>query len=205
MNNLEIYEKGRDVPASAQKKIAGGRLNGMTDISPMWRIKKLTELFGPCGIGWREEIKRTWLEPFDEETVVNVEIMLYYKYEGEWSAGLPGIGGSKIRTKETKGIYIDDDAFKKAHTDALSVACKLLGIGADVYWERDTKYTGTDAETMKPITPETLAAFGVPKDKIESTVNFFEKNVGKPVALFDDDDLARCWATLEKWKAEGRL
>lgn len=55
------------------------------------------------------------------------------------------------------------------------------------------------------ITPETLAAFGVPKDKIESTVNFFEKNVDKPVALFDDDDLARCWATLEKWKAEGRL
>ena len=55
------------------------------------------------------------------------------------------------------------------------------------------------------ITPETLAAFGVPKDKIESMVNFFEKNVGKPVALFDDDDLARCWVTLEKWKAEGRL
>lgn len=205
MNNLEIYEKGRDVPAIAQKKITGGRLNGMTDISPMWRIKKLTELFGPCGIGWREEIKRTWLEPFDEETVVNVEIMLYYKYEGEWSAGLPGIGGSKIRTRETKGIYIDDDAFKKAHTDALSVACKLLGIGADVYWERDTKYTGTGAETMKPITPETLAAFGVPKDKIESRIEFFEKKVGKPVALFDGDDLARCWATLEKWKAEGRL
>ena len=55
------------------------------------------------------------------------------------------------------------------------------------------------------ITPETLAAFGVPKDKIESRIEFFEKKVGKPVALFDDDDLARCWATLEKWKAEGRL
>lgn len=55
------------------------------------------------------------------------------------------------------------------------------------------------------ITPETLAAFGVPKEKIESRIEFFEKKVGKPVALFDDDDLARCWATLEKWKAEGRL
>lgn len=55
------------------------------------------------------------------------------------------------------------------------------------------------------ITPEALAAFGVPKDKIESAVDFFEKNVGKPVALFGDDDLARCWKTLEKWKAEGRL
>ena len=55
------------------------------------------------------------------------------------------------------------------------------------------------------ITPETLSAFGVPKDKIESRIEFFEKKVGKPVALFDDDDLARCWATLEKWKAEGRL
>lgn len=36
----------------------------------------------------------------------------------------------------------DDDAYKKAYTDAQSVACKALGVGADVYWEADpTKYS----------------------------------------------------------------
>ena len=46
MENLELYEKVRSVPENAQKEIKGGRLKGMTDINPMWRIKKLTEEFG---------------------------------------------------------------------------------------------------------------------------------------------------------------
>lgn len=50
MTNLEIYEKSRTVPKEAKKSIAGGKLKGKTDINPMWRIKKLTELFGPCGV-----------------------------------------------------------------------------------------------------------------------------------------------------------
>ena len=53
MSNLELYEKFRAVPQEAQKAIGGGRLKGMTDINPMWRLKVLTEQFGPCGIGWK--------------------------------------------------------------------------------------------------------------------------------------------------------
>ena len=48
MSNLDLYNKVRTVPPEAQKKITGGRLNGMTDINPMWRIKALTEQFGIC-------------------------------------------------------------------------------------------------------------------------------------------------------------
>ena len=37
-----------------------------------------------------------------------------------------------------------------AYTDALSVSCKQLGIGADVYWEKDrTKYSVSN-EVEKP-------------------------------------------------------
>ena len=49
---MEIYEKMQDTPKEAQKQIGAGRLKGFTDINPMWRIKRLTEVFGPCGIGW---------------------------------------------------------------------------------------------------------------------------------------------------------
>ena len=62
MGNLDIYEKVRSVPDSAKKTIKGGRTSGMTDINPMWRIKALTELFGPCGNGWKEAIMGTWAE-----------------------------------------------------------------------------------------------------------------------------------------------
>ena len=51
-DNLKIYNMIKKVPDEAQKKITGGRLSGMTDIKPMWRIEKLTEIFGPCGLGW---------------------------------------------------------------------------------------------------------------------------------------------------------
>jgi hypothetical protein len=53
---------------------------------------------------------------------------------------------------EKSGLYTSDECFKMALTDALSVACKALGIGADVYWDRDpNKY---DKPADKPDTKE---------------------------------------------------
>ena len=141
--NLDIYEKLRAVPSEAKKAIGGGRLKGMTDINPMWRIKSLTEQFGPCGIGWYYEIKDRWLETCmaKDEITANVNINLYVKVDGEWSKPIPGIGGSMLVASERNGLYVNDECYKMALTDALSVACKSLGMGADVYWQSDnTKY-----------------------------------------------------------------
>ncbi len=141
-DNLELYNKVRSVPQEAKKEIQGGRLKGMTDINPMWRIKTLTEQFGICGIGWKTDIVRTWLDTgANGEVIANVEIRLYVKVEEQWSEGIPGIGGAMYVSKEKGGMYTDDECYKKAYTDACSVACKNLGIGADVYFEKDrTKY-----------------------------------------------------------------
>ena len=54
--NLAIYEKARLVPESAIKPITSGRLKGKSDINPVYRIKRMTEIFGPCGFGWKYEI-----------------------------------------------------------------------------------------------------------------------------------------------------
>ena len=43
MENMELYNAFREVPENAKKSIRGGRLKGMTDINPMWRIQALTE------------------------------------------------------------------------------------------------------------------------------------------------------------------
>ena len=142
MDNLELYNKVRSVPVEAKKTITGGRLKNMTDINPMWRIKTLTEQFGICGFGWKTEILRSWLDTGAKgEIIANMQINLYVKYNGEWSEAIPGIGGSMAVAKESNGAYTDDECYKKAYTDALSVACKALGIGADVYFAKDkTKY-----------------------------------------------------------------
>ena len=141
MDNLKIYNAVREVPPEAKKNIAGGRLKGMTDINPMWRIKKLTEVFGACGIGWKYEIVDRWIETAmaKDEITANVIINLYIRDEdGKWSDPIPGIGGSMLVASERSGLYVNDECYKMALTDAISVACKALGMGADVYWEKDT-------------------------------------------------------------------
>lgn len=153
MSNLDLYNKVRGVPNEAQKEITSGRLKGKTDINPMWRIKTLTEQFGVCGFGWKIEIVREWLEQgANGEVTANIEIKLYVKQDGAWSDAIPGIGGSALVAKETNGLHTDDDCYKKAYTDAISVACKALGIGADVYFEKDsTKYDAVEQSSTKPI------------------------------------------------------
>jgi len=147
-NNLELYNKLREVPAIAKKPITAGRLKGMTDINPMFRIKALTETFGPAGIGWWYIIDRMWSEPAGEKEIAAfVEIKLFYKFNGETSQPITGIGGSMLAVQESKGIHVSDECYKMALTDAISVAAKALGVGADVYWATDaesTKYSAND-------------------------------------------------------------
>ncbi len=202
MENLELYEKVRKVPETAMKEIVGGRLKGMTDINPMWRIKKLTEVFGICGIGWKPEIIKTWLESGEnKEIVANVEIKLYVKVDGVWSDGIPGIGGSKFVAKESGGFYTDDEHYKKAYTDALSVACKLLGIGADVYWGKDdSKYDDIRDDTssgkkQQGKVGKGKSKFAIVNDIIKDSCIVMEdvsewiiKKFGKPIRINDLTD-----------------
>lgn len=142
MDNLELYNAVRSVPPEARKTIAAGRLKGMTDINPMWRIKVLTDRFGPCGVGWKYEITSQQLEKgANDEIAAFVGINLYYMLDGEWSDPIPGTGGSMFVTNERSGLHTSDECYKMALTDAISVAAKALGVAADVYWDKDkTKY-----------------------------------------------------------------
>lgn len=157
--NMELYEQARRVPEEAKRPITAGRLKGMTDINPMFRIKRLTEMFGPCGIGWWYTIKEKRIVDDDQtkQRAAFVDIDLYYKHPktGETSMPLPGTGGSSFVAQERNGPYLSDECFKMALTDAISVAAKPLGLGADVYYQADrTKYTRLEEPTQnkpKPI------------------------------------------------------
>lgn len=157
MKNLELYNSVRSVPKEALKEIQGGKLKGKSDINPMWRIKTLTEQFGPCGIGWYYDITNQWLEQGSNGEVAGFcNINLYVKIGEEWSKPIPGTGGSSFVAKTKNGLEISDEVYKMALTDAISVACKALGVGADVYWSTDkTKYdkqtelAGKSSDTTK--------------------------------------------------------
>lgn len=157
MNNMEIWQQLEKTADEAKKPIEAGRLKGFTDINPCWRMKRLTEVFGPCGIGWKFDICNTYTIPgANEEIAAFVDIRLYYKKDGEWSEGVPGLGGSMFVAKERSGMHTSDECFKMALSDAIGTACKALGMSADIYFSKDrSKYTtAQDAPEVKMETYE---------------------------------------------------
>ena len=143
MDKMQIWQALEKTADEAKKPIEAGRLKGFTDINPCWRMKRLTEVFGPCGIGWKFDICNTYTIPgADGEIAAFVDILLYYKKDGEWSEGVSGMGGSMFVAKERNGMHTSDECFKMALSDAIGTACKALGMSADIYFSKDrSKYT----------------------------------------------------------------
>ena len=156
-DNLRFYELLRKVPDYALKQIGAGRLKGMSDINPLYRVKAMTDAFGPCGIGWKYVITKQWLETYGQEVKAFCNIDLFIKVDGEWSDAIPGTGGSSLVAVERSGLYVSDEAYKMALTDALSVAMKALGVAADVYYSKDkvgqfdTKYEQQSYVAQQPV------------------------------------------------------
>lgn len=167
MENMAIYKAFRAVPDNAKKTIGAGKLKGFTDINPMWRIKCLTEMFGACGFGWYIESEEHWNESAGGEIAAFCKVALKVRHpeNGEWSAPIIGIGGSKLAGKG-KGDGIDDEAYKMAYTDAISIACKNLGMAADVYYEKDrTKYNSYVEPSQEQPAPQPVKQTQQPKQK----------------------------------------
>lgn len=147
--NLNIYNELRSVPSEAQKQFNNGRFSG-TDINPMWRIKKMTEVFGAVGFGWYYEIaNREIVNSQDGTQCAFVSINLYVKIGEEWSKPIYGEGGNTFSSKNKQGyVNTSDEAFKMALTDAVSNATKQLGLGADIWFANDkTKYTKNEHDS----------------------------------------------------------
>lgn len=171
MDNMELFNQFKDTPEEAKKEIAAGRLKGFTDINPMWRFKRLTEVFGAVGVGWKFVITDKQIIPGADGVVsAFVDVLLYYKHNGEWSEGIPGTGGSSFVAKESKGLYTSDECFKMALSDAIGTACKALGMSADIYFSKDRSKYSDEQEEVKMETIEDAAGF---------VITFGKKHKGK--------------------------
>lgn len=188
--NLKLYNAIRSAPSNALKPITAGRLKGKNDINPMWRLKSLTEQFGPCGVGWKYVITNQWLEEGGNgEIAAFCNIDLFIKWNDEWSEAIPGTGGASFVANEKNGPYVSDECYKMALTDAISVACKALGMAADVYWESDkTKYDRDEPEKPEYIDKNQVTIL---KELIKKTGTDAEKfldyyKVNKPEQLTNE-------------------
>lgn len=163
MEKNELWKQFEKTAEEAKKPIEAGRLKGFTDINPVWRFRRLTEVFGAVGYGWKYEITSQRLSPGADGVITAfVDVNLYYKTsDGVWSEPIPGIGGSAFVTKEKNGMYTSDECFKMALSDAIGTACKALGMSADIYFSKNrSKYaTQPDDPVVQMETVEDAANY----------------------------------------------
>ena len=107
----------RSVPSSYGKKI--------TSIDPMYQIQCMTETFGPVGLGWKYNVKYTY-----QDSLVFAEVSIHYCVHDNWFEYGPVCS---VQNLFKKNGNLDDEAPKKAMTDAMTKAFSHLGMSADVF------------------------------------------------------------------------
>ena len=160
MSNTAIWEAlGRTDPAHTKGFKRAGGFSG-TALKPIWIIKRLTEQFGPAGLEWGMEEPSFQIVPgHNGEVLVYCTVAAWWYYDGE-KRHIYGVGGDKVVTHIKANAQYnrperwenDDEAFKKAFTDAVNNAFKFLGVGADIHMGQfeDSKYLREVADHFAP-------------------------------------------------------
>ena len=138
----ELWDRlGKTDPKHTSRFQRAGGFKG-TAIRPIYSIRRMTEEFGPCGIGWGVNEPQFQVVQGQDEALVFCTVSIWH---GDRANVVFGVGGDKAVVKFSSGIRTDDEAFKKAFTDAMTNAMKLIGVGADVHMGLfdDSKYVAS--------------------------------------------------------------
>lgn len=146
MANLDIWQKlGKTDPEHTKKFSRAGGFKG-TAIKPIYTTLKMTEEFGPAGKGWgMGEPSFQTVPGNDGQIAVYCTVALWWVDAADKDGTVNtvyGVGGDMVVVKQSAGLRTDDEAFKKAFTDAIGNAMKHIGMSADVHMGLfdDSKY-----------------------------------------------------------------
>lgn len=195
---MEIWNKlAKTDPAHTKSFKRSGGFSG-TAMKPIWMVKRLTEEFGPVGQGWGMGEPKFQVVPG-----VNGEVLVYCTVQC-WHTSpentFYGEGGDKVvkyipaneKYHRPERWENDDEAFKKAYTDAVGNAFKFLGAGADIHMGLfdDSKYVrdaeaefANDAKKAKGILPPQK-----PGDPSATEVRQMLRDLHREVLATGDDD-----------------
>lgn len=140
--NKALWERVCKTDPAHVKPITGKQYQGNSP-KPYWIIERLTEEFGPCGIGWGLSILNERMEQLADKEVLHVAVVrLWYELGGK-RGEIEQIGQTKAAyAKKDGGLMVDEDAPKKSVTDALVKCASYLGFAGDIFsgrWD-DSKY-----------------------------------------------------------------
>lgn len=209
--NTKLWDMlGRTDPKHTKAFTRGGGFKG-TAIKPIWSYLRMTEEFGACGTGWGVNPPTFDVQDCGEERLVFCTASIWY---GNREQVCFGVGGDKVIGKNKFGLSTDDEAFKKAYTDAITNALKMIGVGADVHMGLfdDSKYVNTMkqefSEELEPtklrdglktnkITGRT-SANSLKQDKSPDNWDAFETELLECQSVADLTKLALSWSSISE-------
>ena len=106
----------------------------LTTVDPQYQIQMMTSMFGPVGKGWKYTVENKYLDG-----LVFAEVSIKYYLDSKWYEYGPVCS---VQNLSKKNGSLDDEAPKKAMTDAMTKAFSHLGMSADVFLGMfdDSKY-----------------------------------------------------------------
>lgn len=133
MSNLSLWNKVSMTDPRHVKEITGKPYKGHSP-KPHYIVRRLTEEFGPVGIGWGFTIVSQGMENMGPADVLHVaHIRLWYILDGK-RGELEQVGQTKAAYTTNAGKFtVDEDAPKKSVTDALIKCASYIGFAADIF------------------------------------------------------------------------
>jgi hypothetical protein len=159
-DNLAIWNSLERTDPKHVKPITGKSYKGNSP-RPHWVIWKLTEKFGPVGLGFGWEVLREGyidgiVRPDGIERLHELRIRFWWRVDGE-RCEVESYGGTTALFRTKDGPWkADEDAAKKSLTDAITKAASWLGVAGDIFMGRwdDSKYVAElEREARQPTTP----------------------------------------------------
>jgi hypothetical protein len=196
--NLETWDALRWCDAHYTKDYVDNGVE-LTAVDPMYRIKKMTEVFGPVGKNWDYTANYEQVTLPDETVLVTASVLI---------DAIENVYGSVMSSKKlfwwtidkdrNKIGNIDTDAYKKALTDALGKALSHLGVCADAYMG---SFSDDDSVETEPETPEDTMAVkrfktSIMGAKTSDHLDHLESRVTKQVT--EEADYQSCMELITK-------
>lgn len=142
MINTALWDQVEKTDPKHVKAITGKSYQGSSP-KPQYLVKRATETFGPCGIGWGFNIVSERIEEgAGGEKMHIAHVRVWYKWGGEMGS-VEHVGGTQFSGTRSSGKpFTDEDAPKKSITDALVKALSMIGFAGDIFMGRydDSKY-----------------------------------------------------------------
>jgi hypothetical protein len=139
--NMQHWDALKATDPKYTKLVTFGRK--FTSINSQWQLQRMTETFGPVGVGWGYSVEHS-IERLNDWHVMAIADVTIWSGPGKAYGPVRGMApvlepardkGRLLMESDgtTVKLHMDDDAGKKAMTDALTKGLSHLGLSADVF------------------------------------------------------------------------